>query len=401
MGVTPQSRGERELVVLYSFPHRLGSSGIGWTAWNQANELVRAGHEVHIVAASVDRPVPGAASVTTTLTVLGRRVPHRAFGRDNALAVHDARAARRVAELEPDVVHAWPLASARTLTAAARAGVAGVREVPNTHTEHAYEVVADEVRRLGIEPDPRSSHATNPTRLALEEREWDAATALLVPSEPVAETFRVRGFDDRRLLRHRYGSDSAPYARSRPADAAMTAVFLGRVEPRKGLHHALAAWRASSASAGGRFLVYGPVEERYAAFLAPLLAQPGVEVRGTTDDPMRVLSEADVLLLPSLEEGSALVTYEAQVAGCVPLVSTAAGAVIDEGVTGLTHRAGDVETLTAQLDALAADPERLRTMQASAQARARELSWAAAVEATVAAYRAAIARREMSADARR
>ena len=73
-----------------------------------------------------------------------------------------------------------------------------------------------------------------------------------------------------------------------------------------------------------------------------------------------------MLLLPSIEEGSALVTYEAQVAGCVPLVSTAAGAMLDHDVHGLVHEAGDVATLTAQLDLLAGDPGTLERLRAGA-----------------------------------
>ncbi|MEZ3159179.1 glycosyltransferase family 4 protein [Microbacterium sp. BWT-B31] len=387
--------GGRELSVLYSFPHALGAPGIGWTAWNQANELVRAGHDVHLVVASLARAVEGAASVHTTLTVAGRRIPHRAVGRDRALRHHDRVAARIVARAARggdrhgiDVVHAWPLAAERTFEAARRAGIASVREVPNTHTEHAYAVVEREIARLGLVPRKGASHTRSARHLRSEQREWAAATALLVPSDSVAQTFRDRGFDSRRLLRHRYGSNAAPYPRDASA-RPFTAVFLGRVEPRKGLHFALQAWAGSLAAQGGRLLVCGHVDAEYLRHLEPLLSAPGVRLCGVTDDPMRVLSEADVLLLPSVEEGSALVTYEAQVAGCVPMVSDAAGAVIDEGVTGLTHRVGDVTTLTRQLDALVTQPEVLRTMQEAAMRRAGELSWTAAAQLQVEAYLAA------------
>ncbi|MDQ7878347.1 glycosyltransferase family 4 protein [Microbacterium sp. QXD-8] len=392
-GGGPHPGGGGVLAVLYSFPFALGAPGIGFTAWNQANELVRAGVDVHIVVASVEKPIEGAASVRTTLTVRGRRVPHRAIGRDRAMRIHDAVTARLVGRLldgsADDVVHAWPLASARTLRAARRRGIPGVREVPNTHTAHAYEVVAREYAALGLEPPRGGSHTGDARRLATEESEYAAAVGLLVPSEAVAGSFLDRGFENDRLLRHRYGCTvTAPPARG-DGGRPFTAVFLGRGSPRKGLHTALQAWTASRAAAGGRFLVYGLLDDDYAAFLAPLLAHPSVEVRGVTPEPMSVLAAADVLLLPTVEEGSALVTYEAQVAGCVPLVSTAAGAVIDEGVTGLTHRVGDLDALTEQLDLLAARPEMLARMSRAAMARADELSWAAAIQATLAAYREA------------
>ena len=180
------TRGGRRISILYSFPHVFGAPGIGWTAWNQVNELVRAGHDVHLVTTSVARPVEGLASVETTLTVAGRRVPHRVLGRDRALAWHDRLAARAVVRRSPEVVHVWPLAATRTIAAASGCGIRSYREVPNTHTAHAYEVVARESARLGLTPRAGASHAADPVRLATEEQEWATATALLVPSDAVA-----------------------------------------------------------------------------------------------------------------------------------------------------------------------------------------------------------------------
>ena len=377
------------MTILYSFPHVFGAPGIGWTAWNQVDGLVREGHDVHLVAASVARPVEGLASVGASLAVGGRRIPHRAIGRDRALRWHDRVSARAVARREPDVVHVWPLAAERTIAAAAARGIPSFREVPNTHTANAYEVVALESARLGLTPRAGASHSADPARLASEEREWAAATALLVPSDAVAATFLERGFDPSRLRRHRYGcTPAAPVVRPEREGIGLRAVFLGRVEPRKGLHHALDAWLASAASEHGRLLVFGAVDDDYRAVLADRLAHPSVELRGVTESPVDELARADVLLLPSLEEGSALVTYEAQVAGAVPLVSTAAGALMQHDVQGLLHEPGDVETLADQLDLLAGDSETLERLRTAAMAHAPELSWAAAAQSLAAAYSA-------------
>ncbi len=69
-------------------------------------------------------------------------------------------------------------------------------------------------------------------------------------------------------------------------------------------------------------MILGEFVPGYAEALGPLLEHPSVEVRGFASDPAAVMREADVLVLPSVEEGSALVTYEAQLCGCVPVVWT-------------------------------------------------------------------------------
>jgi glycosyltransferase involved in cell wall biosynthesis len=388
MASTGSATGGERISILYSFPHAFGAPGIGWTAWNQVHELVRAGHDVHLVAASIARPVQGLASASTSLAVGGRRVPHRVMGRDRALSWHDQFAARQVNRRPADVVHVWPLAATRTIDAARRRGIATFREVPNTHTANAYGVVSRESARLGLTPRAGTSHAADPKRLATEEKEWATASALLVPSDAVAATFLERGFDEARLRRHRYGcTPAAPVVRPDAVHDGLVAVFLGRVEPRKGLHFALDAWIASAASEQGRLVIFGAVDEDYRAVLADRLAHPSVELRGVTSSPLEELARADVLLLPSIEEGSALVTYEAQVAGCVPLVSTAAGAMLDHDVHGLVHEVGDVATLTGQLDALAGNPSTLRRLRSASMAHTPELSWAAAAQSLLAAYR--------------
>jgi glycosyltransferase involved in cell wall biosynthesis len=377
--------------VLFSFPGRIGTTGIGTTAWHQATGLARRGAEVLVACGSVERALPGVHVVAETMRAAGRNIPYRAVGVDRAIAVHDWRVARLLLAggHDVDVVHAWPGGGVRTLRAARARGIPGFLERPNAHTAFGFEVVARECERLGMRLGASSPHAFDAVKLEREEREFAAAQALLCPSDFVAATHAARGEHGRRLLRHRYGYDPARFSPpgGDTSRRALAVTFLGRLEPRKGVHVALEAWRRADLGHGaGRFVLCGRMEPGYEAVLAPLLAQPGVELRPHVADPAELLRDSDVLVLPSLEEGSALVTYEAQVAGCVPLVSTAAGALLDHDVHGLVHRPGDVATLTAQLDLLDADRATLGRLGAAAMAHAPELSWAAASRSLVAAY---------------
>jgi glycosyltransferase involved in cell wall biosynthesis len=378
--------------ILYSFPFAIGSPGIGTTALNQVLGLLDRGHQVTVMATSVHQLAPRLPDVRLTLTIAGVRVPHRVFGMDRTTAYHDTLVAAHLRQHADayDVVHCWPGATLKTARAAAAIGVPALREVPNTHTENAYAVVGRVCAELGIELPPGSSHRSNPARLAREQKEYEAAFRLLVPSEHVADSFRTRGFAEDKLLRHRYGFDPkafTPGPEVRPGP--LRAVFLGSVGPRKGLHVALQAWARSSASKKGRFAIYGQVEDTYRPIIEPLLAAPGVELREFSSNVNEILQDSDVLLLPSFEEGSALVTYEAQGCGVIPLVSDAAGAVCAPGVTGLIHPTGDVDTLTRHLDQLSQDVELRRSMRRAVLAQREGLSWAAAAERLEACYESA------------
>jgi hypothetical protein len=73
----------------------------------------------------------------------------------------------------------------------------------------------------------------------------------------------------------------------------------------------------------------------------------------------------------------------------IPLVSADAGAVCTHGVTGLVHRAGDVEALVEHLDALSEDVDRRRQMRRAVLDARPSLTWAAAAERLEACYESA------------
>ena len=79
----------------------------------------------------------------------GVRIPHKVLGLDRTMALHDRRVAAylKTHASEFDVVHCWPGASLHTPKVAAAKGLPALREVPNTHTGNAYEVVAQSVPR--------------------------------------------------------------------------------------------------------------------------------------------------------------------------------------------------------------------------------------------------------------
>jgi glycosyltransferase involved in cell wall biosynthesis len=379
--------------VLYSFPHPLGRPGIATTAFHQVEGLIEQGAEVDVVCTSLAREVRGARRVVETLVVGGRRIPHRALGVRRAYAYHDRRAAQLLERLadEVDVVHTWPAGCLRTLRAARRLGIPGFREAPSAHTQTAYEDAAREAAAVGVELPPDHHHRYDAAHLRRELEEFEAADFLLVPSAYVERTFLDRGFDDARLIRHGYGYDPAAFAAADAGPRAargdgLTIVFVGRGEPNKGLHHALRAWIDSGAAERGAFLLCGELLPDYRARLEPLLAHPSVRELGWVDPVAPVMRDADVLLLPSVTEGSALVTYEAQAAGCALLVSTAAGAPCEDGVEGLVHEPGDVAALTSHLRLLEGDPAVLDRMRAAALRHALQLTWSAAGRRLADAY---------------
>jgi glycosyltransferase involved in cell wall biosynthesis len=377
--------------VLYSFPHTLGNPGISTTALHQIEGLIESGAVVDVICTSARVEVKGARRVIETLRVAGRRVPHRALGVHRAYRYHDWRAAQVLERMRNDVdlVHVWPAGCLGTLGAARRVGVPGFREVPSAHTQSAYEDAAQEASAVGVALPADHHHRYDARHLRRELREFAAADFLLVPSAYVDHTFLDHGHPPEQLIRHRYGYDpegfASPGAVSSNGDG-LTAVFVGRGEPNKGLHHALRAWIDSGAADRGRLLVCGDVLPEYREKLAPLFAHPSVREMGFVSEVGGVMRDAQVLVLPSVTEGSALVTYEAQAAGCALLVSEAAGAPCEHLRQGLVHSPGDVTALTEDFRRLDRDRALLLELRKNAVANASQLTWSAAGKCLYDAY---------------
>jgi glycosyltransferase involved in cell wall biosynthesis len=386
------------LRVLYSFPDTLGAPGIGTTAWNQVRSLVGLGHEVRVHTTALARPVEGAEEVVTTLTLAGKRVPHRAVGRRRAYRRHDRQVGNALRRLsgEVDVVHCWPRATLQTAAAGAETGAVSVREAPNTHTAFAYERVARETEELGLAQPGGHSHTADTHALALEEREYAAVDLVAVPSEYSRQTFIDRGVEPGRLGLHQYGFDPErfppPDGTRNGGPPGLRALFAGSCEPRKGLHYALRAWVDSGAAERGTFTICGSFYPGYDELLAELLAHPSVTVEGFVPDVSEVMRASDVLVLPTVEEGSALVTYEAQASGCVPVVSDAAGARCEHMGDALVHEAGDVAALTGHLELLDRDAALLARLRERTLARRDELTWEQGARDLEGLYRELLAR---------
>lgn len=177
-------------------------------------------------------------------------------------------------------------------------------------------------------------------------------------------------------------------------------LFVGGCAVRKGVHYALEAWLRSSASKDGTFIIAGEFLPAYREKLAPMLAHLSVKVLGHRNDVPELMRKSDILVLPTIEEGSALVTSEARGSGCVLVVSEAAGAICRHMENALVHKVGDVSTLAQHITLLHEDRAVLERLRAVSLATIAELTWTAAGRVLLQVYRETIAAHGAGARAR-
>ncbi len=163
-------------------------------------------------------------------------------------------------------------------------------------------------------------------------------------------------------------------------------LFVGRIQPLKGLDVAVGALAASEHSDAKLWVIGGASGAEGDAELARingLIDDLGVRdrVKFVAPQPHHLLSTfyraADIVLVPSRSESFGLVALEASACG-TPVIASAVGGLmtlVDSGVTGFLMDERDTERWAAHVDLLLDDPLLARRMSISAAARARTYTW--------------------------
>jgi len=379
--------------VLYSFPHKLGADRICYTAWQQVTGLVAAGVDVLTMPVAVARAVP--AEVIPTLSWGRVRIPAKLLGRFRTFHLHDRIVARRLEKLahQVDLVHVWPSGALQTLRVAKRLGIPTVMERPNAHTRYAYEIVKAECQRIGVQLPPGDDYTYRNDVLAQEEEEFGLSDYLLCASEFSAKTFRESGFSAEKIIRHVYGFDESRFwPDPAPRREKFTVLFAGVAAVRKGLHIALDAWMHSPAMRDGVFMIAGDIAPDYKRHLQYILSDRSVVCLGHRRDIPDLMRQADVLVLPSLEEGFGLVCAEAIGSGCVPLVSEACTDICMHMQNALVHPIGDTQTLARHITVLYQDRVLLEKLRDTCIRERNQFTWKVAGEKLKTSYQEAMQR---------
>jgi len=171
--------------------------------------------------------------------------------------------------------------------------------------------------------------------------------------------------------------------------AAPVLLFVGRIQPLKGLQVAVGCLAASSHPDARLVVIGGPSGTDGEAELARVLALAdslGVRSRLHLVDPQphHLLSTwyraADVVVVPSRSESFGLVALEAAACG-IPVVAAAVGGLrtlVDHGVTGLLVERRDPADFAAAVDTVLGDPLLAARLGTAAAERARGYTWSTA-----------------------
>lgn len=209
---------------------------------------------------------------------------------------------------------------------------------------------------------------------ARERAEWQAADVVLCGSPFVRDSIAESGGPADRCVVVPYGIDAGFFVPERRRhDGPLRVLTVGEVGLRKGSPYVLAAARRLGRRVAVRMVGTCGVLPGARAALTET-----VELTGPI--PRREMAAqfawADVLLLPSICEGSATAVYEALAARLPVICTPNTGSVVRDGADGFIVPIRDADAIADRLGRLAADRDLCRAMSDSAAARATEFTLA-------------------------
>jgi glycosyltransferase involved in cell wall biosynthesis len=314
---------------------------------------------------------------TTSLAPIGvwnygvQRFGPRAAQQPNQIAVSvafDAAASKLLGAC--DLFNGWSSMSLLSIRAAHRRGIPAVLTVGSAHAVTQNALVAEEQQRFG--PNASLAHPRLIERMVAEYAEADAIVA---PSRWVVQSFLDHGVPASKLYRVPWGviPIASPVDRTDRVGRPRI-LFVGGCSQRKGVPYLLDAFRRLRGEAELR-LVGTPNAELFRRCGG---LPPRSEAAGSmgTAGVAAEYDAADMFVMASVEDGSALATIEAMAAGLPVIVSDQAGGdLVVDGVNGFVVPARDAGALAARMEQLIADPELRARMGAAAAASAVTRTW--------------------------
>ncbi len=290
-----------------------------------------------------------------------------------------------------DVLVGFSLFSLVSGRVARAQGAITILERGSTHVRTQYALLAEEYRRWGVVGPPIDRRLVD-----RQLREYDETDYICVPSQFTLKSHLEHGIPRTRLLHVPYGVDLTGFRAAGTRGRPFRIIAVG-LSIRKGTPYLLDAVARLRVPDVELWLAGDATPD-----LDPILSRSRTPYRRLGKLSQAALAQAyrdaSVFVLPSIEEGLALVILEAMASGLPVVVTPNTGAedIITDGREGLLVPPGDPDALAQALLSLYEDDDRRIAMGEAAVGTASAWSWdaygdrVAAVYADVLAHRPAL-----------
>lgn len=272
-----------------------------------------------------------------------------------------------------EMIHLWPGSKLSTIEELKSHNKMIIIENINCHQLVSKRILDKESKRLGTQV-----YNFTDEDIAYETKVLSLADFVFSPSPQVTSSLIEANVSREKILESSYGLGinaliPSPQIENKKS-SQFTALFVGSVIARKGVHLLLDYW--CSANINGKLKIIGKVAPHMEEIIAQYENVASIEFIPYTSNLYEHYATADIFVMPSLEEGSPLVTYLAIGAGLPCLVSPMAGdGVIRNDNEGYIIEPHDREAWIENLKWLFDDITLRRRLAINSRERAEYFLW--------------------------
>ncbi len=265
-----------------------------------------------------------------------------------------------------------------TLPIARNKGAKVILETGSCHTDEQEALIKHEYDRYGLTIKSHDKKRQAQARL-----EYDEADLIMTPSLFVKESFIKRGFAPKKIAVAPYGVDTSFFSPAKqipPLGKKFTLLFVGMVSLQKGLHYLLHAWQKAALPIDqAKLVLVGALQKDFLLVKNKLPIAGNVIFAGgiTREALKKQYQTASAFVLPSVQEGLAMVIGEAMASGLPVIASTHTGAqnLITPGETGLLYHPYAIDSLAGHIRWCYENSEAAALMGKQAHQHIQAFSW--------------------------
>ncbi len=297
---------------------------------------------------------------------------------DSVYRALDRRLATALDEERPDVVYCYEDAALQTFLTAKKLGIHRAYDLPIAYWQTVKVLLDDEAARCPEWEPTLISTQDSEEKLGRKDAELELAELIVCPSHFVFRSLPAE--QQKRATVSEFGSPGTipdHAVERRAAEAKLRFLFAGTMSQRKGLADVFQAFKllrrqdVELVILGSALMPHEFYRKQYREFV----------YESTRPHPavLELMRNCDVLVLPSIVEGRALVQQEAMSCGLPLIVTANTGGedLVEEGRTGFLVPIRSPEAIAEKISWFADHRHLLPELRKCAMAKARERTWEA------------------------
>jgi glycosyltransferase involved in cell wall biosynthesis len=325
-------------LIFYSIGSRVGGQGLSLVAQQAGEALTKHGMLEQLVCygKTGDVHIDRINRIYFQPAKLFSHLPSKYYYSMKRLWI-DWRASHYLKYSKASIFHGWTHESLKSIRLAKSKGMITILERGNPHPLYTKKTLELEYGAYGIqnnflvnEKNPfmrKFNHWRYELNEALEEIEL--ADYIFVNSDFCRQTFIDEGVSESKIKMIPRGFNPIKYSPREPQKVGdkFIVLFVGQLLLRKGIRYILEAWSQFNVPNSELWFVGTVTDEVKKIINFHVTSKTSIRFFGSVKDPSQYYQQASVFLFPSLDEGSAKVTYEAMACKLPCIFTHSSGAI--------------------------------------------------------------------------